>query len=66
MSPPLVANPTQTVIKGGRRLEYFTSGGKLRFVAWKTKHGVYWVSNTLDYELTNQQMVGIARSLPAR
>jgi LCP family protein required for cell wall assembly len=63
MSPPLVANPTQTVIKGGRRLEYFTSGGKLRFVAWKTKHGVYWVSNTLDYELSNQQMVGIARSL---
>jgi polyisoprenyl-teichoic acid--peptidoglycan teichoic acid transferase len=62
-NPPIIANPTQTVMRGGRKLMYFTSGGKLRFVAWKTKHGVYWVSNTLDYELTNKQMVGIARSL---
>ncbi len=32
-------------------------------MAWRTPHAVYWVSNTLDYELSNQQMVGIARSL---
>jgi polyisoprenyl-teichoic acid--peptidoglycan teichoic acid transferase len=62
-NPPLIAHPSQTVDKGGRKLMYFTNGGKLRYVAWKTPHGVYWVSNTLDYELTNKQLVGIARSL---
>jgi len=63
MNPPLIAHPSQTVIRDGRKLMYFTNGGKLRYVAWKTPHAVYWVSNTLDYELTNKQMVGIARSL---
>jgi LCP family protein required for cell wall assembly len=63
MNPPLLAHPTQIVEKGGRKLLYFTSGHKLRYVAWRTKHAVYWVSNTLDYELSNQQMVGIAMSL---
>ncbi len=63
MNPPLIAHPSQTVVKDGRKLMYFTNGGKLRYVAWKTPHAVYWVSNTLDYELTNKQMVGIARSL---
>jgi LCP family protein required for cell wall assembly len=63
MDPPIIDNPTQTIIRRGRRLMLFTSGGKDRFVAWKTPHGVYWVSNTLDYELSNQEMVGIARSL---
>ena len=32
MTPPLIANPTQTVMKDGRKLMYFTNGGKLRFV----------------------------------
>jgi len=63
MNPPLIAHPSQTVERSGRKLMFFTNGGKLRYVAWRTTHGVYWVSNTLDYQLSNQQMVGIARSL---
>ncbi len=62
-NPPLLAHPTKAIVKDGRRLLLYTNGGKLRFVAWKTPRAEYWVSNTLDYELTNQQMIGIARSL---
>jgi hypothetical protein len=32
-------------------------------VAWHTRQGVYWISNTLTDNLTNQQMVAIAASL---
>jgi len=61
--PPLLANPDEVVMEGGRRLELFRSGSKLRYVAWRTKQGVYWVSNTLDLALDNGQMRTIARSL---
>ncbi|HEV2753820.1 MAG TPA: hypothetical protein VGV36_08305, partial [Solirubrobacteraceae bacterium] len=63
--PPLLANPDAVVMEGGRRLELFRSGRKLRYVAWRTAQGVYWVSNTLDLALDNGQMRTIARSLTA-
>jgi hypothetical protein len=40
----------------------FYDGNRLRLVAWRTPHAVYWVSNTLSETLTNSQMLGIARS----
>jgi hypothetical protein len=35
----------------------------VRFVAWRTDEGVYWVSNTLDLDLDRDEMLTIARSL---
>ena len=32
---------------GGRTFELFYDGSRLRLVAWRTRRGVYWVSNTL-------------------
>ena len=61
--PPLLANPDATVDIAGRRLEIFSSGSDLRFVAWRTDQGVYWVSNTLDLALDRDEMLTIARSL---
>jgi polyisoprenyl-teichoic acid--peptidoglycan teichoic acid transferase len=63
MSPPLLANPTSSVTIHGRRLLLFKSGNRLRYVAWKRKTAVYWVSNSLTMNLTNAQMLGIAASL---
>jgi polyisoprenyl-teichoic acid--peptidoglycan teichoic acid transferase len=63
MTPPVLANPTSTVTVHGRKLELFKSGNRLRYVAWKRKTGVYWVSNSLTLNLTNAQMLGIAASL---
>lgn len=61
--PPLLDNPTSTLTVHGRRLELFKSGNRLRYVAWKRKNAVYWVSNSLTLGLSNAQMLGIAGSL---
>ncbi len=63
MDPPLLDHPSETITADGRHLELFYDSSKLRIVAWKTKHAVYWVSNSLSEQLTNGQMLGIAESL---
>ncbi len=63
MSPPLLANPTETRTVGGRRLELFSAGGRLMTVAWRTPRAVYWIENTLAGDIGNRQMVAIAASL---
>jgi LCP family protein required for cell wall assembly len=63
MSPPLLAHPTSTTNVHGRRLLLFKAGSRLRYVAWKRKGAVYWVSNSLTLSLSNAQMIGIAASL---
>src|ERR1700754_4415526 len=63
MNPPLLANPTSSVTIHGRRLLLFKAGNRLRYVAWKRKTAVYWVSNSLTANLTNAQMLGIAAGL---
>ena len=50
----------------GKRLALYFNGHRLRLVAWRTPQGVYWVSNTLSLDLSNQQMLAIAASLTAR
>ncbi len=62
-NPPLLASPSETRVVNGRTLELFLDGHKLRLVAWRGPHGVYWVSNTLSLDLTNAQMLGVAGSL---
>jgi LCP family protein required for cell wall assembly len=63
MAPPLLDDPTEVRRSGGRELRIFRDGRRIRLVAWRTKRAVYWVSNTLTQDLTNAQMLGIARSL---
>ncbi len=62
-TPPLLDNPTSTLTVHGRRLQLFKAGNRLRYVAWKRKNAVYWVSNSLTLSLSNAQMLGIAGSL---
>jgi LCP family protein required for cell wall assembly len=61
-TPPLLDEPTSTLTVHGRRLELFKSGNRLRYVAWRRKNAVYWVSNSLTLSLSNAQMLGIAGS----
>jgi hypothetical protein len=63
MTPPLLANPTSTLTVRGRKLQLFKAGSRLRYVAWKRKDAVYWVSNSLQMTLSNAQMLAIASSL---
>jgi LCP family protein required for cell wall assembly len=46
----------------GRKFMIYTDGSRIRLVAWKTGHSVYWISNTLLQTLTNKQMLSIAAS----
>jgi polyisoprenyl-teichoic acid--peptidoglycan teichoic acid transferase len=62
-NPPILDSPTFTRKLRGRTYMYFRDGSRYRMIAWRTKNGVYWVSNTLARKLTNSQMEAIARSL---
>jgi LCP family protein required for cell wall assembly len=61
--PPILNNPTEIRMVGGKQLDLYANGGKLSVVAWHTRQGVYWISNTLTDNVTNKQMVAIAASL---
>jgi LCP family protein required for cell wall assembly len=61
--PPLLDNPTETKVVAGKKLILFAQGGNLVDVAWRTKQGVYWISNTLTSDIPNSKMVDIAASL---
>jgi hypothetical protein len=60
---PILASPQEIRYVGGKRLELHFDGHSLRLVAWRTAQAVYWVSNTLSLNLSNQQMLGMAASL---
>jgi LCP family protein required for cell wall assembly len=62
--PPILDHPSadsRTI--NGKHLLLFYDGKSLRTVGWKTSHGAYWVQNTLQEKLTNDQMLAIAGSL---
>jgi LCP family protein required for cell wall assembly len=62
--PPILRNPSNDRrAVNGKRLLLFYDGKKLRTVGWRTSKGAYWVQNTLEAELTNDQMLAIAGSL---
>jgi LCP family protein required for cell wall assembly len=60
---PILDDPDDERIIGGRRFRRYFDGKKIRLLAWETPKAVYWVSNTLTQALTNRQMMEIARSL---
>ena len=62
-NPPILGSPTETRTVNGKRLMLFFNGHKLSLAAWRTPHGVYWISNTLTDSLSNAQMLAIAGSL---
>jgi LCP family protein required for cell wall assembly len=60
--PPILDNPSLTETLNGREYEIYVDGDRISTVAWHRGDNSYWVSNDLLNTLTNQQMVGIARS----
>ncbi|HWW67412.1 MAG TPA: LCP family protein [Solirubrobacterales bacterium] len=61
-NPPILSNPSVTETLGGREYEIYTNGGRVKMVAWHRGEDTYWISNSLLNTLTNDQMVGMARS----
>ncbi len=60
---PILANPATTRKLDGRVYRFYYNGPHLHMVAFTWKRRVYWVINTLLDDLTNPEMVAIARSL---
>ncbi len=60
--PPAIQNPNTTQTIGGRKFMLFYQGGNLHMVAWKEHGTLYWVLNTLDNQLSNDLMLGLAAS----
>lgn len=58
--PPILINPNQTVQVGGRTMQLYFEGQRLRVVAWHSGNAVYWLTNTLQNILSNRQMLAIA------
>ena len=62
--PPILDNPSddhRTI--NGKKLDLYYDGTRLRLVAWRQPRAVYWISNTLEKRLSNDQMLRIAGSL---
>jgi LCP family protein required for cell wall assembly len=60
--PPLLGGPSITQTIRGREYEIFLDGDRIRLIAWHRGESTYWVANSLLRVLTNDQMMGIARS----
>jgi LCP family protein required for cell wall assembly len=60
--PPILDNPSETRTIQGREYEIFIDGDRVSMIAWHRGENSYWVSNDLLNTLTNDQMVGMARS----
>ena len=61
--PPILRPITGTRRVNGKVLDLYQNGAHLSLVAWHTPTGVYWVSNTLADDISNNEMIGIAASL---
>jgi LCP family protein required for cell wall assembly len=60
--PPILHDPTVTEEIHGREYEIFGDGGQIKMVAWHRGNDTYWIANDLEQSLSNEQMVGMARS----
>jgi polyisoprenyl-teichoic acid--peptidoglycan teichoic acid transferase len=58
--PPILNNPSQTIRLGGRTMQVYFEGRRIRVIAWHSGGAVYWLVNTLQNILPNKQMLAIA------
>ncbi len=63
--PPLLRDPSLVRVVNGKKLDLYSQGGLISTVAWHTPHAVYWIQNTLQNFIGNQQMVAMAATLAA-
>ncbi len=60
---PLLQNPNLTRTLDGRRYLFFFNGSHIQTIAFVQNGIAYWVQNTLLDDLTDPEMIAIARSL---
>jgi len=60
--PPILQDPSLTKEIHGREYEIFVDSGSVKLIAWHRGENTYWIANDLQRSLSNEQMVGMARS----
>jgi hypothetical protein len=60
--PPILDGRTGVVRSGGRDYWTYYDGRNLQRLAWRKGDMNYWITNTLDYELSDREMYAIAKS----
>jgi polyisoprenyl-teichoic acid--peptidoglycan teichoic acid transferase len=60
--PPILDDPSETRTINGREFDIYVDSGKVSIIAWHRGENTYWVSNSLQGSLSNNQMLSIARS----
>jgi LCP family protein required for cell wall assembly len=63
LDPPFLAHPDQSRRIGGRTYLFFDDGGHVHTIAWHEAGALYWLTNTLLEDLSNAQMLALARSV---
>ena len=61
-NPPNLKAPHETRHYHGQAYNVYFEGKVTRTVTWKVKHTWYWVDNSLSGELSEDQMITIART----
>jgi LCP family protein required for cell wall assembly len=60
--PPILNGPSIDKTIRDREYEIFLDGDRIKLIAWHRGDNTYWISNSLLRVLTNDQMIGVARS----
>jgi len=61
-NPPIIAHPTEERKIGHDKYMIFADGSHIHVIAWRRGGMLYWLTNTLLEDLSNEQMLAIARS----
>ncbi len=61
LNPPLFAH-ARTQMIGGRTYQFIDDGAHIHVIGWRSGNVLYWLTNTLLEELSNSQMLAIAKS----
>ena len=62
---PILANPSAVRTVGGRTYRFYFNGARIHMIAFVQAGTAYWVQNTLLDDLSNADMIAIAKSLKA-
>ena len=60
--PPLFAHPTNSAKWTRVTYMFFNDGSHIHVIGWRRGPMLYWLTNTLLEDLSNEQMLAIARS----
>jgi LCP family protein required for cell wall assembly len=61
--PPILDEPSESRTIKGRQYDIYLDGDRVRLIAWHDGGNSYWISNSLLQTLTNDQVLGMARSV---